>query len=79
MTFDIDREAHAVYDDALRLSRILTAKGRTSGVLCRGCDKPVTVVYHEDRLYSVHCPRCGIVALVVADSPEHAARMAAND
>ena len=78
MTFDIDREAHAVYDDALRLSRILTAEGRPSGVLCRGCDKPVTVVYHEDRLYSVHCPRCGIVTLVTAGNPEQAARKA-ND
>lgn len=76
MTFDIDRGAHAVYDDALRLSRVLTAEGRTSGVLCRGCDKPVTVVYHEDRLYSVHCPRCGIVTLVTAADPEQAARKA---
>ena len=78
MTFDIDRGAHGFYDDALRLARVLTAEGRTSGVLCRGCDKPVTVVYHEDRLYSVHCPRCGIVTLVTAADPERAARKA-ND
>lgn len=74
MTFDIDNGAHAVYDDALRLSRILTAGERTTRVLCRSCDKPVTVVYHEDRLYSVHCPRCGIVTLVTAADPEQAAR-----
>ena len=76
MTFDIDREAHSVYDNTLRISRIRTAEERTSGVLCRGCDKPVTVVYHEDRLYSVHCPRCGIVTLVTAADPEQAARKA---
>lgn len=73
-----DQAVHAVYKQALILSGARTFARNTSNVLCRGCDKPVTVVYHEDRLYSVHCPRCGIVTLVTAGSPEHAVRRA-ND
>lgn len=74
-----DQAVHAVYKQALILSGARTFACNTSNVLCRSCDKPVTVNYHEDRLYSVHCPRCGIVTLVMADNPEHAARKATND
>ena len=72
--FKIDRAAREVYNIMLIISKLRTADERTSSVLCRGCDKPVTVVYHESQIYSVQCPRCELVTLVKANNPEQAAR-----
>lgn len=47
-----------------------------SGVLCDRCGNELTVAYHEDRLYSVHCWRCRIVSLVSAREPREAAERA---
>lgn len=74
----IDWAAHAVFNGVLAFSELQGLCRNKTSVLCKGCDKPVTAVYHEDRLYSVCCPRCKTVALVEAENPEQAARKIHN-
>lgn len=70
----IDGAAHAVFNGVLAFSELQSLCRSKTSVLCKGCDKPVTAVYHEDRLYSVCCQRCKTVALVEAENLDQAAR-----
>lgn len=45
---------------------------------CEWCGEELTVAYHEDRLYSVHCAKCRKVTLVKADDPEQAVDRCGN-
>lgn len=41
--------------------------------LCPVCGSELKYSYHEDRLYSIYCPRCKIVTMVRESSPTKAA------
>ncbi len=43
-----------------------------SNKFCRDCGNLLTVAYHEEKIYSVHCWRCRKVMLVSADNQEQA-------
>lgn len=56
-----DIGAHQIYD-AIVLPR-------NYGGLCARCGCELITAYHEERLYSVRCPKCETVTLVKAADP----------
>ena len=47
-----------------------------TNIPCRTCGNNVTVAYHENKLYSVHCSNCKWVHLLRAKNPDEAAEKA---
>lgn len=62
-----DRAAHVVFDTIS-----LFGGGRNHGNYCFSCGTALLTAYHEERLYSVHCPTCGTVTLIKAGNPSEA-------
>ncbi len=62
-----DKAAHVIYDSLLLR--------RPRAAYCRRCGETLQTAYHEERLYSVWCPKCETVTLVKAGDPEKAARI----
>lgn len=58
---NVDISAHHVFETPLTR--------RNNGRKCIFCGHPLQTAYHEERLYSVLCPECGIVLLVKAGNP----------
>lgn len=69
-----DNDAHFVFGECMRIAENPTRKYLT-GCICRECGNELTAAYHEDRLYSVHCWKCGFVALLHADGWKQAAEI----
>ena len=66
-----DKAAHLVFDTI----NFIHATVFNQGHYCRKCGTKLETMYHEERLYSVHCPVCETVTLVKAGSPAKAERM----
>ena len=47
--------------------------------LCRKCGRPVVYRYHESRLYTICCKRCGYTFQIEAGNPEQAAEFVTVD
>ncbi len=65
----VDQAAHRIFDFGMSGDPCL----KETGKLCEKCNDLLTAFYHEERLYSVHCFRCGTVHLVEAENPDDAA------
>ena len=62
-----DQAAHLVFDNIRTFSG-----GTNNGGQCPQCSTALLTAYHEERLYSVHCPFCRTVTLVEATNPSAA-------
>lgn len=60
-----DKAAHWLFDTACTYAAIR----RNHGHRCPRCGTALLTAYHEETLYSVHCPACSIVSLVKASNP----------
>lgn len=60
-----DQYAHVCFD-RIEFCNVPT---NNQGHYCRQCGTKLQTMYHEERLYSVHCPVCETVTLVKAGSP----------
>lgn len=60
----MDKYAHIIHGSPIQSN---------SPCLCRACGTTLRTAYHEERLYSVRCPKCDIVLLVKAGNPLEAA------
>ena len=69
----IDQQAHSLFDGLLKIAEESTPRN-SSGVYCENCGNELTVAYHEDRLYSVHCWRCRTVTMLTARDQQQAAK-----
>lgn len=68
MKYNFDDFARLVFDGCLNIAANDEIYHNKSGILCKNCGNMLTVAYHEERIYSVHCWRCRKVMLVSADS-----------
>lgn len=68
----IDQQAHSLFDGLLKIAEESTPRN-SSGEYCKNCGNELTVAYHEDRLYSVHCWRCRTVTMLTARDQRQAA------
>lgn len=59
-----DQAAHLIFDEIVL--------PRNHGGLCARCGAELITAYHEERLYSVRCKKCGTVTLVKASDPYQA-------
>lgn len=60
-----DRAAHRIFDS----TSAYNTGSRNHGGRCPRCGAALLTAYHEEALYSVHCPYCCIVSLVKAGRP----------
>lgn len=60
-----DKAAHVAFDRI----EFCNVQANNKGHYCRKCGTQLQTMYHEERLYSVHCPVCETVTLVKAGSP----------
>lgn len=63
-----DKAAHWLFDVACTFDTGSRSYGRN----CPRCGTALLTAYHEEKLYSVHCPACSIVSLVKARNPYEA-------
>ena len=63
-----DQAAHRIFDAVCTYGN----GGRNHGASCPRCGTKLLTAYHEEALYSVHCPACCIVSLVKASNPASA-------
>lgn len=68
---NVDQIAALAHKRCMIIAENPNSRNKT-GVLCDRCGNELTVAYHENRLYSVHCWRCGIVSLVTAGDQKKA-------
>lgn len=66
-----DKAAHLAFDNI----RTFGNGGRNNGGKCPICGTNLLTAYHEEMLYSVHCPFCRMVTLVKASNPNAAEAM----
>lgn len=69
-----DRAAHVLYD----ATTVYGTGSRNHGASCPRCGTKLLTAYHEEALYSVHCPACSIVSLVKANNPAAAEKQVAQ-
>lgn len=63
-----DKAAHWLFD----VTCTYDTGSRNHGNTCPRCGTMLLTAYHEERLYSVHCPACSVVSLVKASNPASA-------
>lgn len=63
-----DKAAHLVFDNICTFDN----GSRNHGGKCPICGTNLLTAYHEEMLYSVHCPCCSMVTLVKATNPSAA-------
>ena len=61
----LDDVVKAAYKGCMEIAENPNARNLTR-MYCVECSNELTVAYHEDRLYSIHCWRCGRITLVHA-------------
>ncbi len=67
----LDDVVKLAYKGCLELADNPTGRNDT-GYKCEWCAEKLTVAYHEDRLYSVHCAKCRRITLIEAASYDEA-------
>lgn len=60
-----DRAAHVFFDNV----NTYNIGGCNYGHRCHRCGTNLLTAYHEERLYSVTCPACGIVTMTKERNP----------
>lgn len=73
----LDELAELTFSKCLLIAHCPNCR-QLSGSKCNRCGNNVTVAYHENRLYSVHCAKCETVTLLRAYNPYYAAEKAVN-
>lgn len=73
----LDDVVKLAYKGCLEIADNPTGRNTTK-YYCEWCRDPLTVAYHEDGLYSVHCAKCRRVTLIKADDCETAVDRCGN-